>query len=118
MDFELTTEQAELKEGMRSFCEGRFPMAVVRGIEDALMRQYLGQQVPASQVSQADFDRDYKALADSLGKQNKTLDQFFKESGQDAAILRRDIIAKLQWRILLTRFFPETKAKRDKRLRN
>lgn len=80
-------------------------------VEDALMRQYLNEQVPASQVSQADFDKEYATLIDALKKQNKTLEQFYKESGQDATILRRDIIAKLQWRVLLNRFFPDSKAK-------
>jgi alkylation response protein AidB-like acyl-CoA dehydrogenase len=33
MDFELTSDQESLQEGMRSFLDGRFPLDVVRGIE-------------------------------------------------------------------------------------
>lgn len=34
MDFELTSDQTDLQEGMRAFCDGRFPIDVVRAIED------------------------------------------------------------------------------------
>ena len=34
MDFEPTSDQTDLKNGMRAFCDGRFPLAVVRAIED------------------------------------------------------------------------------------
>jgi alkylation response protein AidB-like acyl-CoA dehydrogenase len=34
VDFELTQDQSDLQEGMRAFCEGRFPLDVVRAIED------------------------------------------------------------------------------------
>ncbi len=80
-------------------------------IEDALMRQYLSENVPVAQVNQTDFNKEFQDLVEGLKKQNKTLEQFYKETGQDATILRRDIVAKLQWRVLLTRFFPDAKAK-------
>jgi alkylation response protein AidB-like acyl-CoA dehydrogenase len=35
MDFELTSDQESLQEGMRSFLDGRFPLGAVRGIEAA-----------------------------------------------------------------------------------
>jgi alkylation response protein AidB-like acyl-CoA dehydrogenase len=35
VDFELTPDQVDLQEGMRAFVDGRFPIDVVRGIEDA-----------------------------------------------------------------------------------
>jgi alkylation response protein AidB-like acyl-CoA dehydrogenase len=35
VDFEPTSDQRSLQEGIRAFCEGRFPPAVVRGIEHA-----------------------------------------------------------------------------------
>ena len=34
MDFELSDEQVALVDGVRSFCEGRFPIATVRGLAD------------------------------------------------------------------------------------
>lgn len=78
-------------------------------VEDALMRQYLGKHVP--QVNQADFNKEVQELMDALKKQNKTLEMFYKETGQNEEILRRDIVAKLQWRVLLGRFLPDAKAK-------
>jgi alkylation response protein AidB-like acyl-CoA dehydrogenase len=35
MDFELSPDQVALQEGVRSFCQGRFPIEVVRGLEEA-----------------------------------------------------------------------------------
>lgn len=34
MDFELSDDQVALQEGVRSFCAGRFPIEVVRGLEE------------------------------------------------------------------------------------
>lgn len=34
MDFELSDDQTALRDGVRAFCEGRFPMEVVRGLAD------------------------------------------------------------------------------------
>lgn len=78
-------------------------------VEDALMRQYLSKQVP--QVNQADFNKEVQELMSALKKQNKTLEMFYKETGQSEEVLRRDIVAKLQWRTLLGRFYPDAKAK-------
>ena len=33
MDFELSSDQVDLQEGVRKLCEGRFPMETVRGLE-------------------------------------------------------------------------------------
>jgi alkylation response protein AidB-like acyl-CoA dehydrogenase len=35
MDFELSSDQRDLQDGVRKLCEGRFPMEVVRGLEDS-----------------------------------------------------------------------------------
>ena len=35
MDFELTDDQVALQEGVRAFCQGRFPIEVVRANEEA-----------------------------------------------------------------------------------
>lgn len=83
--------------------------AVKMLVDDALMRQYLAKYVP--QVSQADFNKEYKDLQDALKTKNKTMADFYKESGQTEEELRRDIVALLQWRSVLTRFYPEDKAK-------
>ena len=78
-------------------------------VEDLLMRQYLAKHIP--QVNQAEFNKEVQDLVEALKKQNKTLEMFYKESGQDETILRRDVVAKLQWRALLQRFLPDAKAK-------
>jgi parvulin-like peptidyl-prolyl isomerase len=78
-------------------------------VEDALMRQYLAKN--AQPINQADFNKEVQELMDALKKQNKTLEMFYKETGQTEEILRRDIVAKLQWRNLLGRFLPDAKAK-------
>lgn len=35
MDFELSSDQVDLQEGVRKLCEGRFSMAAVRGLEES-----------------------------------------------------------------------------------
>lgn len=78
-------------------------------IEDALMRQYLSKHVP--QVSQVEFNKEMAELQDALKKSNKSFANFLKEAGQSEDQLRRDIIARLQWKNILTRFLPDEKAK-------
>lgn len=78
-------------------------------IDDALMRHYLSKNSAA--VNQADFNKEYNDLVDAIKKQGKTMEQFHKESGQTPEELRRDIVALLQWRSLLGRFYPEDKTK-------
>ena len=78
-------------------------------VDDTLLRQYLSKQVP--QVSQLEFNKEVQDLQDALKKQNKTLDMFYKETGQTEEQLRRDMIARVQWRLLLLRMCPDDKAK-------
>ncbi|MBI2806366.1 MAG: peptidylprolyl isomerase [Planctomycetes bacterium] len=78
-------------------------------IEDVLMRQYLTKYVP--KVDQASYNKEVKDLQDALAKQKKTYAEFLKESGQTSEQLQRDIIARLQWKQLLGRFYPDAKAK-------
>jgi parvulin-like peptidyl-prolyl isomerase len=78
-------------------------------VEDALMRQYLSKHVP--QVSQTEYNKEVNELQDALKKQNKTVAAFLKENGQTEEQLRRDIIARLQWKAMLGRFLPDDKAK-------
>ncbi len=79
-------------------------------VDDALMRHFLTKHVP--QVNQAEFNKEVQELVEALKKQNKTLDMFYKETGQSEEILRRDIVAKLQWRTLLQRYLPDADAKK------
>ena len=78
-------------------------------IEDVLFRQYLTKQFP--QVSQTDFNKEVQTLQDALKKESKTLDMFYKETGQTEEQLRRDMIARIQWRAVLGRTYPDDKAK-------
>jgi parvulin-like peptidyl-prolyl isomerase len=78
-------------------------------IEDAVMRQYLKKN--AAQVTQADFNKEWADLQDALKKQMKSLPEFLKESGQTQDQLVQDIIARLQWKNLLGRFYADDKAK-------
>jgi parvulin-like peptidyl-prolyl isomerase len=78
-------------------------------VEDALMRHYLAKNVP--QVSQTDFNKAVAELQEALKKLNKTYEAFLKEEGQSEEQLRRDIIARLQWKNILLRMLPDDKAK-------
>ena len=78
-------------------------------IDDALMRHYLAKH--AAPVNQAEFNKEYDELATAMKKQGKTMEQFHKESGQSPDDLRRDIVALLQWRNILGRYYPEDKTK-------
>jgi parvulin-like peptidyl-prolyl isomerase len=83
--------------------------AVKSLIDDALMRHYLTKHAAA--VTQAEFTKEYNELTAAVKKEGKTMEQFHKESGQTPEELRRDIIALLQWRNVLERFYPEEKSK-------
>jgi parvulin-like peptidyl-prolyl isomerase len=78
-------------------------------IDDALMRHYLAKH--AAPVSQPEFDKEYLPLQEMAKKQNRTMEQFCKDNGQSIEELRRDVIAMVQWRTVLQRFYPEDKAK-------
>ena len=78
-------------------------------VDDTVMRQYLAKHVP--QVSQADFTKEVQELDEALKKQGKTRQMFMAESGQSAEQLSRDIVARLQWKGLLARFYPDDKAR-------
>jgi parvulin-like peptidyl-prolyl isomerase len=78
-------------------------------VDDVLMRQYLGKHVP--KVDQGDFNKEVQELTDGLKKEMKTLEMYLKETNQTSEQLSKDIVARLQWRSLLTRFCPDDKAK-------
>lgn len=60
MDFELTSDQADLQEGIRKLCEGRFPMEHVReleasgGVERSLWQELAETGVFALRLAEAD----------------------------------------------------------------
>ncbi len=62
-------------------------------------------------VSQAEFDKAWQEVSTGSKKQKKTLDEFYKESGMDETIVRRDLIAQLQWKAPAHAICPDDKAK-------
>jgi parvulin-like peptidyl-prolyl isomerase len=74
-------------------------------IEDLLMRQYLRKVVP--QVDPTAYKKEVEDLEAALKKQNKTVAQLVRESGQSESQLQTDIISRLQWRTLLQQQCPE-----------
>jgi parvulin-like peptidyl-prolyl isomerase len=65
-------------------------------IDDMLMRQYLRKNAPPPPA--AEVDKEMHDLATELGKTQKTLADFLKQTGQTEQQLRSDMAARLQWR--------------------
>jgi parvulin-like peptidyl-prolyl isomerase len=78
-------------------------------IDDLLMRQYLRKSI--AQPSADEIQKEMSELSDVLKKQNKTIQQFLKEGQQTEDQLRKDIIARLQWKSYLKAQLPEAKVK-------
>jgi parvulin-like peptidyl-prolyl isomerase len=77
-------------------------------VDDLLMRQYLRKVVP--QVDPTAYAKEVTDLQEALKKQNKTVAQLVRESGQTEDQLRTDIISRLQWRALLQKQCPDDAA--------
>src|SRR5262249_2408836 len=75
----------------------------------AVMRQYFNKHVP--KVSQEEFNKEWLGLMEALKKDGKTLDVFLKETNQTQDVLVRDMVAKLQWKEILKRVYPDDKLK-------
>jgi peptidyl-prolyl cis-trans isomerase C len=69
--------------------------AVTMLVDDLLMQQFLHKHGP--KVDPAEVNRRLAELEDQLKKQNKTLADFFKETGQNETQLRTNILTMLQW---------------------
>jgi parvulin-like peptidyl-prolyl isomerase len=65
-------------------------------VEDALMRQFMAKYAPP--VKQADVTHELQSLDGILKKSGKTIADLLKETGQSHEQLKKDIIARLQWR--------------------
>jgi peptidyl-prolyl cis-trans isomerase C len=79
-------------------------------IEDVLMRQFLHKQGPA--VDPAEVNKKLAELQESLRKQNKTMDDFYKETGQSEAQLRMNILNMLQWAAFVSQHLTDEDVKR------
>jgi parvulin-like peptidyl-prolyl isomerase len=64
-------------------------------VDDLLMQQFLRKHGP--KVDPAEVNKRLAELEDQLKKQNKTLADFFKETGQSETQLRTNILNMLQW---------------------
>jgi peptidyl-prolyl cis-trans isomerase C len=69
--------------------------AVMMLVDDVLMQQFLRKTGP--KVEPAEVNKKVAELEASLKKENKTLQDFFKETGQSEAQLRISIVNMLQW---------------------
>ncbi|MBI3411299.1 MAG: peptidylprolyl isomerase [Planctomycetes bacterium] len=74
-------------------------------VDDMLMRQFLRKQVKPP--SAAEVGKEMDELKEALKKQNKSLDQFLRDSKQTEDQLHKDIVARLQWKGYLTARFPD-----------
>ena len=63
-------------------------------IDDLLLRQFLRKHGP--KIEPVEIDRHFKALNESLAKQNKTTAEFFRDIGQTEAQARETWTAMLQ----------------------
>ncbi|MBM4069827.1 MAG: hypothetical protein FJ271_12870 [Planctomycetes bacterium] len=68
-------------------------------IEDQIMRQFLRKTV--APIPAADVNKELASLGEVLKKQNKTYEQFLRETKQTDEVLRKDIASRLQWKAFL-----------------
>lgn len=78
-------------------------------IDDVLMRQFLRKNAPPATA--AEIQKEMDELTAALKKQNKTVDQWLKDSKQTEEQLRQDIVARLQWKHYLAVRFPDAEVK-------
>jgi peptidyl-prolyl cis-trans isomerase C len=64
-------------------------------IDHELMRQFLAKNAPA--VAQADVSARLASMDAEMKKQNKSLQDFYRETSQTEAVLRADIAQEMQW---------------------
>jgi peptidyl-prolyl cis-trans isomerase C len=79
-------------------------------IDDLLMQQFLrkyGPQLEANEVS-----KKLAELEESLKKQNKTIQDFLKETGQSETQLRTNILNMLQWSMFVKQRLTDEDLKR------
>lgn len=74
-------------------------------IDDLLMRQFLRKV--AKPPTPEEMGKELEELKTALKKQDKTLDQFLRESKQTEEQLRQDMVARLQWKAYLVARFPD-----------
>jgi peptidyl-prolyl cis-trans isomerase C len=84
--------------------------AVAMLIDDLLMERFLRKNGP--RVQQAEIDKKLAELEKGLNQQGKSLDDFYKESGQTKAQLCLNIVNMLQWAAYVKENLTEADIKR------
>jgi peptidyl-prolyl cis-trans isomerase C len=84
--------------------------AVAMLIDDILMQQFLRKNGPP--VDPHELNKKIAELEESLKKQNKTMQDFFKETGQSEAQLRVNILNMLQWNAFVKQRISDDDVKR------
>jgi len=78
-------------------------------IDDMLMRQFLRKNSQAPTA--AEITKEIDLVKTALKKQNKTLEEFLRDSRQNEEQLRQDVAARLQWKAYLGTRFTEAQLK-------
>lgn len=78
-------------------------------IDDLLMRQFLRKKTQAPAAGEVNKEID--VVKDALKQQNKTFEQFLRDSKQTDAQFRQDVTARLQWKAYLASQFTEDQLK-------
>ncbi len=78
-------------------------------IDDVLMRQFLKKN--AAPATAPEIQKELDDLKEALKKQNKTLDQFFREGKQTEEQLRQDLAARILWKHFIATRYGDPEAK-------
>jgi len=79
-------------------------------IDDLLLQQFLRKNAPA--VNQAEVDKKIAELAEGLKSKNKTLQEFYQETGQTEADLRTNLSNVFQWAAYAEKRVKETEVQK------
>lgn len=79
-------------------------------IDDVLLQQFVRKNAP--KIDQGEVNKYLGSLEASLKAQNKTLQDFARETGQDAVVMRATITTMLQWAAYVNEHIPDADVKR------
>jgi peptidyl-prolyl cis-trans isomerase C len=79
-------------------------------IDDLLMEKFLRQH--ASRIDPAEVNKKFAELTTSLKQQGKTMEDFYKESGQNEMQVRTNLVNMLQWAAYVKEHLTEAEIKR------
>jgi peptidyl-prolyl cis-trans isomerase C len=79
-------------------------------IDDLLMERFLRKNAP--QIDPAEVNKKFTELKESLKQQGKSMDDFYKESGQNEMQVRTNLVNMLQWAAYVKEHLSEAEIKR------